>query len=115
LADLDSNELQKREAAVARMRELGHRAERSLKAALKASPSPEMRPRLEDLLKDLEKPPSGEGLRQLRAIAVLEHIGTAEAQQLLKALAQGMSEARETREAKASLERLTARRPAPKR
>jgi hypothetical protein len=40
---------------------------------------------------------------------VLEHIGTTQAQDLLKKLAQGAPEARLTQEAKASLERLTKR------
>ena len=45
----------------------------------------------------------------LRAIEVLEHIGTAEARQVLKSLANGAPEARRTREAKSSLERLAKR------
>lgn len=115
LADLDSDQFQKREAAAARLRDMGQRAESFLKEALKSSPSLEKRQRLEDLLKNLEKPPSGEMLRQLRGVAVLERAGTTEAQQVLKTLAQGMPEAQLTREARASLERLTARHPAAKR
>jgi hypothetical protein len=42
-------------------------------------------------------------------VTVLERIGTAQAQQVLKTLAQGMPKARLTREAKASLERLSKR------
>ena len=45
-------------------------------------------------------------LRALRAVEVLEYIGTTEAKKLLMALAQGAAEARLTREAKASLKRL---------
>jgi len=48
-------------------------------------------------------------LRQLREIQVLEHIGTPEAQEVLKKLAQGAPEARLTQEAKAALDRLSKR------
>jgi WD40 repeat protein len=107
LADLDSDEFQKREAAAARLQEMDNRAEKLLKEALLANPSPEKRRRLKSLLKTLEGPPSGEVLRQLRAIAVLERIGTAEAQQVLKKLAKGIPESPITRDAKTSLARLT--------
>jgi hypothetical protein len=50
-------------------------------------------------------------LRSLRALEVLERAGTAEARQLIQRIAAGAAEARLTREAKASLERL-ARQPA---
>ena len=49
-------------------------------------------------------------MRQLRAVEVLELIGNDAARELLGALAKGVSEARLTREAQATLERL-ARRP----
>jgi hypothetical protein len=45
----------------------------------------------------------------LRALEVLEHIATPEAQQVLKTLATGAPEARLTQEAKASLARLARR------
>jgi hypothetical protein len=48
-------------------------------------------------------------LRGLRAVAVLEHIGTPEAKQLLVNLSEGAPEARLTREAKAALGRLVRR------
>ena len=50
-------------------------------------------------------------LQAVRAIEVLEHIGTAQAHQILNTLAQGMPEARVTRETKAALERLRSNRP----
>jgi hypothetical protein len=48
-------------------------------------------------------------MRTFRAIEVLEHIATPEAQQVLKTLSEGAPEARVTREAKVSLERLAKR------
>jgi WD40 repeat protein len=49
---------------------------------------------------------SGETLRRLRAIAVLERAGTADANRILERLASGLPGARETRDAKASLRRM---------
>jgi len=49
---------------------------------------------------------TGETLRRLRAIAVLEKIGTPEARRVLERLASGLDGARETRDAKATLRRL---------
>jgi WD40 repeat protein len=112
LADLDSNDFRQREAAAARLRELGDRAGAALREAAKASPPPEKRRRLEALLKALERTPSGAALREVRAATVLERVGTAEARALLKELAGGVADARLTREAKASLERLARRRAA---
>jgi hypothetical protein len=57
-------------------------------------------------LKALESGSSPETVRLVRAVEVLEHIGTAEARELLELLARGTPEARITREAKAALTRL---------
>jgi hypothetical protein len=93
---------------------VGDRVAPALERALTASPSLEKRRRIENLLPTSEVVPSRELLRVIRAIEVLEHIGTAEALQILKILAHGMPEGRVTREAKASLERLTVRLPGEK-
>ena len=45
-------------------------------------------------------------LRQVRAVELLERLGSREAQDVMKTLAQSAPEARLTQEAKASLERL---------
>ena len=82
---------------------MGDIAEAALRAALNANSSAEKRRRVEDLLKRLDA--SEELLRGMRAVGVLESLGTAEAQQMLQALAQGAAEARLTREATAALER----------
>jgi hypothetical protein len=68
----------------------------------------EVRQRLELLL---EKPaiPRPEGFRTLRALEVLEYIGTPEAPTILESLAKGAPEARLTEEARLSLDRLAKR------
>jgi len=53
-----------------------------------------------------DAPPSPEQLRTLRAVAVLEQLGTPEARGLLDKLAQGAPGALVTEEAKAARERL---------
>ena len=73
-------------------------------------PSAEVHRRVQQLLDRLEKEVlSADRLRELRAVEVLEQIGTEEARQVLTALAKGDSEAPLTREAKASLRRLAER------
>jgi hypothetical protein len=52
---------------------------------------------------------SGETLRRLRAISVLEKIGTPEARRVLEQLASGLEGARETHDAKATIRRLERR------
>ena len=85
-----------------------------MRKALESDPSPEARRRIGKLLDALAGPvTAGEALRVLRAVEVLEYIGTPEAQAVLKELAQGAPEARLTQEAKAALDRL-AKRPAAK-
>ena len=67
----------------------------------------EARERVRRLQRRIEIPlPPSELLRQVRAIEVLELIGTPDAKLLLRSLAGGAPEARLTREAKAAMERL---------
>jgi hypothetical protein len=105
LAELDSQDFKKREESVRQLRALSDRADSAIRQALKSNPSLEARLRLEGLLKDLKAPPSGERLGELRAVTVLERIGTRAARELLSVLAEGDAEARLTQEAKMSLQR----------
>jgi hypothetical protein len=77
-----------------------------------------VRKRLESILAALppaephDSPPAalrGEPLRTVRAIQVLEWIGTPEARAVLRSLAGGEPSAQETRHARVSLERLDRR------
>jgi hypothetical protein len=64
---------------------------------------------LRDLLGGIKQgPPDAETMRALRAIWVLERIGTKEAQEILRKLADGCEGARQTKEAREALKRLEA-------
>jgi hypothetical protein len=110
IADLDSEHFAERERASQALEGLGEAAEPALRKALEAPASPEVRRRVEDLLERRGRQGlSAERLRELRAVELLESIGTAEARQVLGVLAQGERQAGLTREAKAALERLARR------
>jgi hypothetical protein len=111
LAALDSNDFAEREKAAQELERLGFAAESALRQALVKTPSPEVRRRVGRILEELGGPLA---VRAVRAIEALELMGTSEARLLLKALAQGVPEARLTREAEAALHRLAGR-PAAKR
>jgi hypothetical protein len=72
---------------------------------LNGQPSPEAGKRIDAILARLQDPPSDESLRALRAVQVLEYIGTAEARDVLRKLADG-APASQTREAKTAVERI---------
>lgn len=110
IAQLNSDEFAVREKAQEQLRQFGERAEPSLREALKDKLTLEMRKRIEEILEGVRTAAAApENLRSLRAVEALEHIDTAEAREVLKILANGASSARLTREAKASLERLSRR------
>jgi RNA polymerase sigma factor (sigma-70 family) len=109
IADLDSEEFAAREEAMSGLTNLGDRAEPALRRALENRPSLEVRRRAEALLGALTPVSSPELLRALRAVELLEQLGIPEARGLLTVLARGTADARLTREAAASLNRLNAR------
>ncbi|HEY7312524.1 MAG TPA: sigma-70 family RNA polymerase sigma factor [Gemmataceae bacterium] len=108
ISDLDSGKFAVREAASRELEQRGAEAEPALRRALADRPSLETRRRLEPLLTAAHMLRSPEAIAQVRAVQVLERIGTAEARQVLEKLATGAPAARQTREAKASLQRLDA-------
>jgi RNA polymerase sigma factor (sigma-70 family) len=111
IADLNSDRFEVRDKASRELEALGELAVSALRKTLEDQPSLEVRRRIDALLEKQERPVlSPPQLQALRGVEILERIGTAEAQQVLKTLARGMPEARVTREAKAALERLTKRR-----
>jgi WD40 repeat protein len=110
IRDLDSVDFGRRERAAAALEKLGDLAAPALRRALEGGPPLEVRRRVEQLLARLDAAArSPEQLRVIRATAVLERAGTAEARQLLQALAAGAPGALLTEQAAASLRRLAAR------
>ncbi len=110
LAGLDSEEFAVRVKAQEELVKHGDLAEPALRQALANKPSLEMRRRAQAVLERLRDPVTQpELLQALRAVAVLEDIGTPQAQRLLEELKKGAPEARLTREAKESLRRLDLR------
>jgi RNA polymerase sigma factor (sigma-70 family) len=110
LADLDGQQFALRQRATRDLEGLGESAESALRRVLTGQPSQEARRRVQAVLRKLDWPlRSPATLQPLRAVAVLERIGTPGARHVLEALAEGIPEARVTRDAKASLERLRKR------
>jgi len=103
---LDSDEFAVRESATRELEKLGDVILPAVRQRL-ARPglSLELRRRLEALSSSLDET-SGERLRQLRAIEVLEMLGTTEARELLQAMAGGAPEASVTTAAQLALKRL---------
>jgi WD40 repeat protein len=110
VAELDSEQFEVRERATAALRKLGAAARPALEEGLKGSPAPEARKRIEALLEALgEQPLTAEALRGVRAVAVLERIGSREARELLERLARGAASSQVTLEAREALQRLEKR------
>ncbi|MFL5241137.1 MAG: WD40 repeat domain-containing protein, partial [Gemmataceae bacterium] len=113
IVDLDADDFAAREKASGELAKLGETAEAALRKALAGDPSPEASRRIDRLLETLKSqvmPP--DDLRLIRAIEVLENIGTADAQALLRRLSEGSSKAQATQEATEALARLNKATPA---
>src|SRR5262249_42377084 len=79
-----------RERASGELEKMGEPGGPALRKALEGEPSTEARRRIEEVLKKTDNiAPRGELLRSLRAIGVLELIGTAEAKAGVQDLAKG--------------------------
>jgi RNA polymerase sigma factor (sigma-70 family) len=108
LADLESDSFAKRGEASKQLSGLALRAEPAMRQRLRENPTLEARQRLEKLLHELEKleqPLTPETLRAMRAVAVLGHIDSAEARQILDELTRGVELARLTVAARRALGR----------
>jgi hypothetical protein len=106
LADLDSDQFTTRDKAAKELTKLGEPIEPALRKALEGQPSEEVQRQVKAILDAPRAVPTGETLRTLRAIQILERIGTQESVEILKKLASGAAAARETLEAQESLDRL---------
>jgi hypothetical protein len=108
ILELSSDDVRTRERASRELEERGREAD--LEALKTGTLSPEARARIEEILATWKRPLalSGEGLRTSRAVQVLEGIGSAEARELLSALARGSRLERERDDAALALSRLSA-------
>ncbi|WP_238537605.1 WD40 repeat domain-containing protein, partial [Zavarzinella formosa] len=112
VTDLDNDRFAVRERAGAELAKLRQLVVPALKAGLKNKPGEESRSRIEKLLAQAEAgrlEPTGDQLREIRGVEILESMGTPAARQLLESLASGTPEARLTQEAKESLSRLNSK------
>jgi hypothetical protein len=106
IQNLDDDSFVVREEAEAALERLAESAAPALRQALAGNPGAEVRRRVTRLLEQLNGVTTPARLRSLRAIEVLERLGTADARKVLADVAGGMPEALRTQEAKASLGRL---------
>ena len=108
---LDNPEFDTRRDAQDQLARIGEQAGPAMKKALQGNIPVETRRRLEALLAALSEgdKPDAETRRSIRALAILEHIGTNAAREHLQTLAGGAPGAWLTQEARASLERLAAK------
>ncbi|HEY7425531.1 MAG TPA: WD40 repeat domain-containing protein [Gemmataceae bacterium] len=112
IAALDDNAFKVRERATRELSEAGPDAADALRLALANNPSTEAKRRLEDLLNRLSKGGNPERLRSLRAIEVLERIGTPESIEVLRELGRQSLPVELHEDIEASLQRLEKHRPA---
>jgi hypothetical protein len=109
LTDLDAAEFAVRTAAAEKLGAAGEGVVGQLRDALKRDLSAEQRAAVGRLIRVWEtagrRPPAGERLRVVRAVAALELAATADARKLLADLAAGPPDALVTREAKQALAR----------
>lgn len=109
IQDLDSDDFFTREKASKEIIVLGPSVVSALKTELEKPRSLEVARRIEALLKQLNSPLkkfSGESLRRIRAIEVLEKIGTSRAEDVLKRTAKGPASSREANDARFALKRI---------
>lgn len=107
IVGLDAPDFQVRDEVTKELRRLGGTAEAALRDALARSPSPEVAMRARSLLTDLEPrfPLQGQPLRAVRAVQVLELVGTPEARTLLRQWAADQRDLFLSRQVKQSLDR----------
>jgi hypothetical protein len=111
IGELDDESFDVREKAERQLAAGRRQWEARMRAALAKGTPEEARTRLQRVLEGPDEVgTSPERVRELRAVQVLEAVGSDEARRLLHTLAGGAADAVLTREARAALDRLTARR-----
>jgi hypothetical protein len=107
--DLDSDRFAVRREAAEALARGGDSAVTALRRALQGTPTAEVRRQAVRLLEVLAERVTPDQVRTLRALEVLEYLGTMEARQVLQVLALGLPEAPITQDARAVLGRLARR------
>jgi RNA polymerase sigma factor (sigma-70 family) len=106
IAQLDGEQYKVRENAAAELRQMGEQVLPLLEKTLAANPPLELRRRLEAVREYLSSLTlTGDRLRLVRSVEVLESIGSAQARKVLQSLADGPTWALETQTAQAALRR----------
>jgi WD40 repeat protein len=106
--ELDADRFEVRERAMAELRQAGRAAEPALAEALQGRPAPERKQRLEALLAGLQRATlPRDMLRPVRALELLERLGTTEARKLVEELAGGNEGAELTSQARIVLRRMS--------
>jgi hypothetical protein len=109
IADLDHEKFATRETACRELAQFGAEAEPALMKALASMPSPEVRGRIDTLLKRIagpEKKPTAAQVQVRRALVALERIGSPRSRKLLEGLASGATDVWQTTAAQQALDRL---------
>jgi WD40 repeat protein len=106
ITNLSAAKFAQRDVAIRRLKQIGTRSLPALEQALKKAPDLETGRRIQELLKTVETSLTPETLRDVRAMQILEMIGTQAARKLLGETARGDAGAGKTRMAQAALVRL---------
>jgi hypothetical protein len=109
LLDLEADSFAVRETARNELQRLGADAEPALRLALRQAPSSALRTRMLPLLTGPSIVQQADALARVRAVSVLEAVGTEEARDLLAKLAKGPPLVEQTTAARAALDRLERR------
>src|SRR5207244_4223788 len=110
IGDLGSDSYSIRAKGFRELEKIGELTEPALREVLKGQPSVDLSRRIELLLQKIDHPHlTPVELQKLRALEVLEQIGTTRAKALLQKLGKGAPGVRLTQEARGSLERLVRR------
>jgi WD40 repeat protein len=104
--ELGSEDYQTREEAMKRLRDLSESARPTLEAARAKTDSPEVLARIDELIRATRKVPTMARVRVVRALEVLELIGSGDSVAVVKEIARGMPGAWETETAKAAVSRM---------
>lgn len=108
LADLESDMFQVRQTASKELEKLGEAAEHALQKSIQTLKTLEAKRRVQKLLDQItdDQTPTADVVRTLRAVQILENLGTSEARTELERLAKGAPGDKLTRSADSALRRL---------